>query len=58
VREPIAREPVARKRSEVHVERSATGSADGNRRREQIEAHLAQLTRQLQADLDVHARAG
>jgi hypothetical protein len=57
--EQVVRVPVARKRFELEeVPRTEMGSADGNRRREQIEAHLAQLTRQLQADLEVHARAG
>jgi hypothetical protein len=60
VREPVEHESVVRRRFELHVEvpPTETGSVDGNRRREQIEAHLAQLTRQLQADLEVHARAG
>jgi hypothetical protein len=59
VREPVVREPVARKRFELNVEvpPTETGSADGNRRRVQIEAHLAQLTRQLQADLQAAASA-
>ena len=57
VRTPVERRPVARERFDLRVEvpRTDTGSADGNRKREQIEAHLAQLTRQLQADLQAAA---
>jgi hypothetical protein len=53
------REPVRQARVEPRLEapRAQTRTSDGNNRRKQIEAHLVQLTRQLQADLQASARA-
>jgi hypothetical protein len=57
--EHIAREPVreARFQSGPEAPRAEAKTTDSNHRREQIEAYLAQLTRQLQADLQATARA-
>jgi hypothetical protein len=55
--EHIAREPVREARSRPEAPRAEAQTTDSNYRREQIEAYLAQLTRQLQADLQATARA-
>jgi hypothetical protein len=54
----LAHEPHAQDRYEPPVQppRSEARAGDINHRREQIEAYLAQLTRQLQADLEATAR--
>jgi hypothetical protein len=59
VRKPVEREPVAELRFEPRVKFSdpEPQAVDPHDRRVQIEAHLAQLTRQLQADLKA-ANAG
>jgi hypothetical protein len=57
--EHIAREPVREARFEPRPEAppAEAQATNSNYRREQIEAYLAQLTRQLQADLQATARA-
>ena len=45
------------KLSRTEPPRAEPQTSDANNRREHIEAYLAQLTRQLQADLQAHARA-
>jgi hypothetical protein len=58
--ERLPREPVRQVRLEPPGEvaaRTETRSSDPRQRRQQIEAYLAQLTRQLQADLEATVRA-
>jgi hypothetical protein len=55
--EPAVLEQYAPRPRRAEAPRAEPQMSDANNRREHIEAYLAQLTRQLQADLQAHARA-
>jgi hypothetical protein len=55
--EPDVLQQYAPRRRAAEAPRAEPQTSDADNRRENIEAYLAQLTRQLQADLQAHARA-